>query len=257
MVDFTKYQGTGNDFVLIDNRDNHFDANNINLVTKLCNRRFGIGADGLILICEHPEHDFKMVYFNNDGSQSLCGNGSRCAMHFARHLKIIEENARFMAYDGVHNGFFKDGMIHIKMNDMEGAQPVGQDYFLNTGSPHYVRFVEELESINVFNEGRSIRNSNRYKSEGTNVNFASIIEKGQNTVSVRTYERGVEGETLSCGTGVTAVTIAATKLGLQSPVTINVKGGILQVSFEEHNGKFKDVYLIGPAERVFDGSITV
>lgn len=255
-IKFHKYQGTGNDFIMIDNRDKGFDRKNIRLVKQLCHRRFGIGADGLILIEEHPKADFEMVYFNSDGSQSLCGNGSRCAVHFARHLKIIGENAQFMAIDGLHEAYMMKEQVYLRMHNVNKVERFEDDLFINTGSPHYIRFVKELPGINVLEEGRKIRHSDLYKSEGTNVNFAEPTDDGK--VYVRTYERGVEDETLSCGTGVTAVALASSYLGYKSPVKLITPGGQLQVAFTvKGEDQFTDIHLSGPATPVFEGTIKV
>jgi diaminopimelate epimerase len=253
---FYKYQGTGNDFVVIDNRDLLFDNKNFDLVRKLCNRRFGIGADGLILIQNHPDYDFEMVYYNADASQSMCGNGSRCAIHFANFLGIIKEKTHFLAIDGPHDAMIKDGLVHLKMNDVEQVTCMAQDLFINTGSPHYVAFVEDIDNYNVFQEGRKIRNSEPFGKAGTNVNFVKITNG--NEIFVRTYERGVEDETLSCGTGVTAASLAASYQQLKSPVKVKTLGGELQVAFEKkENDQFKNIFLIGPAQMVFEGIIHI
>lgn len=253
---FHKYQGTGNDFIIVDNRKNIFNPANDELIKKLCDRKFGIGADGLILIQDHPDHDFEMVYFNADASQSMCGNGCRCAVHFANYLGIIEEETTFLAIDGPHEAFLKDGLVHLKMADVKEVKQIGNDLFIDTGSPHYLCFIEDLDNFDVVSEGRKIRNSNAYKQAGTNVNF---IEKvGENEIFVRTYERGVEDETLSCGTGVTAASLAGSKKGLKSPVKLKTLGGTLQVAFEEKGeNNFINVYLIGPAKMVFTGNILI
>jgi diaminopimelate epimerase len=253
---FYKYQGTGNDFVMIDNRQKQFDRKNLNLVKSLCHRKYGIGADGLILIEEHPTADFEMVYYNSDGSQSLCGNGSRCAVHFARHLGIIEDNAQFIAIDGLHEAYMIKDQVFLRMHNVNEVDRFEEDMFIHTGSPHYVRFVKELTKVDVVEEGRKIRHSDLYKKEGTNVNFVEPTEEGK--VYVRTYERGVEDETLSCGTGVTAVALACSYLGYQSPVKLITPGGQLQVAFKTNGeDKFCDIYLSGPATPVFEGSILV
>lgn len=255
-LQFFKYQGTGNDFVMIDNREKQFDRKNLNLVKNLCHRRYGIGADGLILIENHPTTDFEMVYFNSDGSQSLCGNGSRCAVHFARHLEIIEDNAQFIAIDGLHEAYMIKDQVYLRMHNVNEVDRFEEDMFIHTGSPHYIRFVKELTKINVVEEGRKIRHSDLYKKEGTNVNFVEPTEEGK--VYVRTYERGVEDETLSCGTGVTAVALACSYLGYQSPVKLITPGGQLQVAFKtKGEDKFSDIYLSGPAILVYEGTISI
>ncbi len=261
-INFHKYQGTGNDFVMIDNRNGVFSVGNSScknieaLVSKLCDRKFGIGADGLILIQNREDYDFEMVYYNADGSQSLCGNGSRCAVHFANYLGIIQEKTTFLAIDGAHSAFIEDGLIHLKMNDITEVKNADGLPFIDTGSPHVIKYVEDVDTYDVFNEGRKIRNSDFFEKEGTNVNFVQL--HNQNKISVRTYERGVEDETLSCGTGVTAVSLAVSSKGLTSPINIKTLGGMLKVSFEKVNEQtFREIYLIGPAGMVFEGKVEI
>ncbi|MDL5046738.1 diaminopimelate epimerase [Oscillatoria amoena NRMC-F 0135] len=255
-VPFVKYQATGNDFILIDNRSGQYAFSN-EQINHLCDRKFGIGADGIILIGNHPSLDFNLVYFNRDGSQSLCGNGSRAAVHFASQLGIVNGKTRFHAYDGLHEG--QPGLhdiIRIKLNDVLDVKPMDADVFINTGSPHLVRFVDAVESFPVFDEGRKIRLSERFTAHGgTNVNFAEQLP--DNTLYVRTYERGVENETLSCGTGVTAAALAASQKGYQSPVKIKTRGGNLMVEFtlQSREPHFTDIYLSGPAKKVYEGMV--
>ena len=262
-IKFYKYQGTGNDFVMIDDRDQRFPYDpaqaekfDRRVVSRICDRKFGVGADGLILIRNHERYDFEMIYFNADGSQSLCGNGSRCAVHFANHLGIIRDSTHFLAIDGPHEAFIKEGLIHLKMHDVSNVEKINSHWYIDTGSPHYVKFIKNLEEFDVYNEGKTIRSDQRFAPGGTNVNF--VEANGANELFVRTFERGVEDETLSCGTGVTAVSLAASYKDFASPVTIKTRGGELQVSFRKVNEqKFEDIYLIGPAGMVFEGAINI
>ncbi len=252
-ITFYKYQGTGNDFVLIDNRDLHFNKKNTDLVKQLCDRKFGIGADGLILLEHDDSTQFKMVYYNADGRESsMCGNGGRCIVHFARFLGLVEEKASFMAIDGLHEAVLSGDLVSLKMTDVPELITKEDSVFLDTGSPHHVTLVNNLGGYDVFSEGRRIRNE-VYGKEGANVNF--VEPSGTDAFSVRTYERGVEGETLSCGTGVTAVAIAMHELGNASQeVTIHTPGGLLKVAFEKNNGHYQNIWLTGPAKQVFKGS---
>jgi len=257
-INFSKYQGTGNDFVLIDDRAETFPAHDQALIAHLCHRRFGIGADGLILLQNDPEFDFRMVYFNADGAEgSMCGNGGRCIVRFAHDLGLFESKTRFVAVDGEHLAEVQESEVHLKMGDVQGIEDRDGLTFLNTGSPHVVRFVENLDTFDVVTDGRRIRHDDSFQPGGTNVNYAELI--GNNMLFVRTFERGVEDETFSCGTGVTAVALAAQRqLMVGSPVVIKTLGGNLRVSFNALPGSgFDNVYLIGPAQRVFTGSITV
>lgn len=254
-IEFYKYQGTGNDFIMIDNRKMKFNPENTSLVKEMCDRRFGIGGDGLILLQNDPRLDFKMVYFNSDGNQSsMCGNGGRCIVQFASDLNVIDKKTTFMAVDGEHDAFLKDGLVHLKMIDVPEVEKLGNDFFLNTGSPHYIQFVNNVEAFPVYAEGYKIRNNDRFKKEGTNVNFVQKLD--EKNIWVRTYERGVEDETFSCGTGVTAAAIAASFSYFNSPIHVKTLGGELQVSFQKKDDKFSDVFLSGPAKRVFKGSIS-
>jgi diaminopimelate epimerase len=254
-IHFYKYQATGNDFVLIDNRNNSLSLS-VDQIKKICDRKFGIGADGLMLIEKDQGLDFKLEYYNSDGTQSLCGNGSRAAMHFASFLGIVNGRASFNAYDGKHDAeLLPSGIVRLKMNDSLGVIPVETDYTINTGSPHYIKFVENVTDIQVFHEGRKIRYSDIYKEKGINVNFVELLPN--NTIFVRTYERGVENETLSCGTGVTAAALAAASVkGYKSPVLVKTPGGDLSVEFKTGQaGTFPDIFLIGPAKMVFEGNL--
>lgn len=254
-LNFSKYQGTGNDFILIDDRSETFPTSD-QLVEKLCDRRFGIGADGLILIQNHPDLDYRMVYFNSDGSQSLCGNGSRCGFAFAQALKIVGEEATFETTDGIHQIKMQDGKIHFQLFDVKRKEQLNEkEWFVDTGSPHHIVISSDVMDEDIVQKGRKIRNLPAYsRHNGTNVNFAQLLHDG---VKIRTYERGVEDETLSCGTGATAVGIMAGALGQESPIRIQTMGGELSISFQREGDSFTDVWLAGPAEKVFEGSVTI
>lgn len=256
-IRFTKYQATGNDFVLVDNRNGAIKLS-VEDVQRICDRRFGVGADGLMLIEKHPNLDFNLLYYNADGSQSLCGNGSRAAMKMASSLGIVNGKASFNAFDGAHEAEINGEIVKVKMKDVTVDN--GSD-FINTGSPHAIRFVSDLKNYPVFEEGRKIRNS---VEGGTNANFVELLP--DNKIYVRTYERGVENETLSCGTGVTAAALAVHFKGYHSPVGIKTPGGDLSVQFTpEVSGSpdggrsqsvtFRDIFLIGPAKMVFQGDL--
>lgn len=253
---FYKYQGTGNDFIMIDNRDLTFPKNNTKLVASLCDRRFGIGADGLILLEEHPEFDFEMIYYNSDGNPStMCGNGGRCLVAFAKKLNCIKNKATFIAIDGLHHATISDdGIVSLQMGDVLSVNKLENAVFLDTGSPHHVELREDLSNLNVKEAGSTIRYSDRYKDKGTNVNFVEQIS--EYNFAVRTYERGVEDETLSCGTGVTAVALAmfTTQKTNSKSIDLKVMGGTLNVSFEPFNTGFKNIFLTGPATFVFKGT---
>ena len=257
-VKFYKYQGTGNDFVMIDNRALGLNADRT-MIEKLCDRRFGIGADGLIYLQEKSGYDFEMVYFNSDGNESsMCGNGGRCLIQFAHHLGLISSHCKFLAIDGDHEGeILNGGIVSLKMKDVDAIENYNSDFVLNTGSPHYVQFVNGVQQIKIVEEAQKIRYSERFAKEGINVNFAE--KKSANEIFVRTYERGVEGETLSCGTGVVASSLAfAAKSGtLMNEVKIETPGGNLQVKFETLGRDFRNIFLIGPAEKVFEGTAEI
>jgi len=252
IIEFYKYQGTGNDFIMIDDREKEFDLTDNDLIAALCERRMGIGADGLILLREHDTLDFEMIYFNADGKQSsMCGNGGRCIIAFAQMLEITESETTFMAIDGEHKGRLMDDGIYLQMQDVKKIEGVGDGLVLNTGSPHYIEMVDELEYIDVNKQGRKIRNSAPFKKEGINVNF--VLDASD--LQVRTYERGVEAETLSCGTGVVATAIAMHYANCIEETLVNVKtkGGELTVSFEEFNGGYRNIWLSAEASMVFAG----
>lgn len=256
-ITFDKYQGTGNDFVMIDNRLNSFPKNDIKLIQKLCDRRFGIGADGLILLENDAETDFKMVYFNSDGNESsMCGNGGRCLVAFAKSRNVINNVAYFMAIDGLHHAaILENDIVSLQMKDVDEVKIENDYVFLNTGSPHHVTIVANLENYEVKNNGATIRYSDLYGNAGSNVNFVKQIS--ENHFAVRTYERGVEDETLSCGTGATAVAIAMSAIGKtnSNQILLDVEGGKLEVTFEKNNNKFTNVFLKGRATFVFKGEI--
>ena len=256
---FYKYQGTGNDFVMIDNRLENFPKNNTKLIESLCDRRFGIGADGLILLENDNSTDFKMVYYNSDGNESsMCGNGGRCLVAFAKSLNVINNEATFIATDGLHNATIdENGIVSLQMKDVDEVKIESEYVFLNTGSPHHVTLVNDLENYNVKENGATIRYSDLYGKVGSNVNFVNQIS--ENHFALRTYERGVEDETLSCGTGATATAIAMNAIGKtnSNAIDINVEGGKLKVTFEKSEKGFKKVFLIGPATFVFEGTITI
>ena len=258
-IHFYKYQGTGNDFVMIDNRQNTFPKNNTKLIADLCDRKFGIGADGLILLENHPTLDFKMVYYNSDGNESsMCGNGGRCLVAFAKQMQVIENKATFEAIDGLHYATIDaKGIVSLQMKDVVDVKVEENYTFLNTGSPHHILLVDDLEHLDVKNEGAKIRYSDLYGKAGSNINFVRQLEK--DIFAVRTYERGVEDETLSCGTGVTAVALAMYKIGRTDNKEINlqVEGGKLKVKFEVEDYKFTHVFLIGPAAFVFEGNFKI
>ena len=254
-IKFYKYNGTGNDFIMIDNRDQHFDSTNRELINTLCTRHFGVGADGLILLENEPGYDFKMVYFNSDGNQStMCGNGGRCIIQFAHDLKIIDTETTFIAIDGPHKGKVLADVISLQMQDVNNINVNETRSELDTGSPHYVEFMNEIPQEDFVQIARKIRINAPYTNEGINVNFAS---SQNNKITMRTYERGVEDETLACGTGATAVAIAAHKNGLVSlkSIPVKVKGGDLNISFDVENGIYTNIWLTGPAQFVFEGKV--
>ncbi len=253
--EFYKYHGTGNDFILIDDRSSSFPAERHELIRRLCERRFGIGADGLILICSHDDMDFRMVYFNSDGKEgSMCGNGGRCAVAFAFRTGICGRSTSFLAVDGTHVAkVVRPDHIQLKMQSVSNIRIKPDHYELDSGSPHYVTFVDKLEALDVYKMGRKIRQSNAFRAEGINVNF---VEHRQDKLYVRTYERGVENETLSCGTGVVATALCAAMRDQseKSEYRIHTRGGELGVSFrQEGENSFRNIILEGPAEFVYQG----
>ena len=256
-ITFYKYQGTGNDFVIIDNRDLSFPRENTDLVHFLCDRRFGIGADGLMLLNPSDTYDFTMVYYNSDGSEStMCGNGGRCLVAFAHKLGLFEKETTFDAVDGLHYATYEDGITDLQMIDVDSIDVKENHCFLNTGSPHHVQEVQDIANYDVKSNGSAIRNGAPYFKEGTNVNF--VEQLADSHFRVRTFERGVEDETWACGTGVTAVAIAMNKTGktTSNRIKLDVEGGKLEVSFTPTENGYEKVFLKGPATFVFKGSIT-
>ncbi len=256
---FHKYQGTGNDFVMIDNREQFFPKESVQLIEKLCDRRFGIGADGLILLEEDSDTDFRMAYYNSDGNQSsMCGNGGRCLVAFAKSLGIIKDATTFIATDGLHHAtILENGFVSLQMKDVKEVKIEEEYVFLNTGSPHHITLVNDIENLEVKTNGAAIRYSDLYGKAGSNVNFVSQLS--ENNFRLRTYERGVEDETLSCGTGATATAIAMYAIGKTNSkeIAIDVEGGKLKVSFDKTDNGFENVFLEGPATFVFQGEIEI
>lgn len=253
-ITFYKYQGTGNDFIILDNRDGKYNSLTDSAIAKMCHRKFGIGADGLMLLENAEGFDFKMRYHNADGKEgSMCGNGGRCLVKFAHDHGIIKDAYSFIASDGPHDATIqKNGLVKLKMKDVDNVSVSAESSVLNTGSPHYIHWVTDLDGFDVFNQGRSIRYNDIYKAEGINVNF---VKKEEHGIRVRTYERGVEDETLSCGTGVTAAAIASSSTMGEQHITVLVEGGELAVSFNRlAENHFTDVWLIGPATFVYKGN---
>ena len=262
LIPFFKYHGAGNDFIMLDHRaEPTINLGDDQLIARLCDRHFGIGADGLIALAEAPGFDFEMKYYNADGKVgSMCGNGGRCAVAFARLRGNRKTHFHFLAADGPHEAYLREmGWVELKMGDVQSVES-GKDYFfLDTGSPHYVRLVGDLPAVDVLAAGRAIRYNERFKKEGTNVNFVQHDGLG---IDVATYERGVEGETLSCGTGVTASALAAyLKWGDEKDgpvhVPVRTKGGELDVRFLKTPEGFTDIWLCGPTQLVFEGSFSL
>jgi diaminopimelate epimerase len=254
---FTKYQGTGNDFIMVDCTNSPDFKLTDDQINDLCDRRFGIGADGVILIFKDPTLDFKMSYYNSDGSQSFCGNGARCAVKFAKTLNLFQNKATFLAIDGEHEATIDNDLVSLKMNDVKSFSKDDTAFIIDTGSPHYVKFVSDVDDEDIVKYGREVRYSPKYKAKGINVNLVEVL--ADNQLEILTYERGVEDETYSCGTGATAVALAyALVLDYDDiDVKINVKGGELAVKAERNDSTFDYIYLIGPAEKVFDGEISI
>jgi diaminopimelate epimerase len=256
-VQFYKYQGAGNDFVMVDNRENVIDHQNPALIAQICNRRFGVGGDGMMFLQLKNGYDFEMVYYNADGQpSSMCGNGGRCIVAFAKFLGVIDTETEFLAVDGPHYAKIsaEGNWVSLQMINVDHIGNDDDAYILNTGSPHYVTLTTDLKHKNVYAEGYDIRNNPTYKTNGINVNFAE--PNGEGGYFVRTFERGVEDETYACGTGVTAVALAMAKHHNQSghiETPIKVLGGNLNIRFDYDGKKFSDIFLEGPADRVFEG----
>lgn len=260
MVRFYKYHGAGNDFIMIDNRNNDIKTYNPDLVSRLCNRHFGIGADGLILLNASENYDFRMIYYNSDGYEgTMCGNGGRCITAFAEKLGIIETSTVFEGIDGIHEAIIlNNGMYKLKMKNVEGINHFDDGDFLDTGSDHFIQYRNSIDDIDVFREGREIRYQSRFGAAGTNVNFVERIDN--NEIKIRTFERGVENETLACGTGAVASAISAFIHGKpdKSSYIVHVRGGQLLIEFEKENDyNFNNIWLTGPAEFVFSGEINL
>jgi diaminopimelate epimerase len=258
-IEFYKYQGTGNDFVILDNRDNKYDNLTKEQVKDICDRRFGIGADGLMLLSTKKYFDFEMIYYNADGNAgSMCGNGGRCLVKFANHMGINKNSYHFIAADGKHEAEIDmHGIVRLKMQDVYSVEYHSGHNIINTGSPHFVKFANNVEDIDVVETGREIRHSKHFEKEGINVNF---VESGdEDSIYVRTYERGVEDETLSCGTGVTAAALmsAHNDKGFNR-VEVKTNGGKLSVEFDKIDDQhFENIWLCGPAEPVYKGEIEI
>lgn len=258
-IDFFKYQGTGNDFVILENRTEKYNELTPKQVKHICNRRFGVGADGLMLLNKHNDQDFEMIYYNADGNPgSMCGNGGRCMVQFAKDQGMYKVTYRFMAVDGMHEADIdRHGIIRLKMQDVNKVEHHSGYAILNTGSPHFVKFANNVEDIDVVETGREIRYSKQFEKEGINVNFVETTH--EDGIYVRTYERGVEDETMSCGTGVTASALmnAHNARGFNR-VEVKTPGGNLSVEYnkidEEH---FENIWLCGPAELVYKGEIEI
>lgn len=257
---FYKYQGTGNDFILADNRKNVYSGLTREQIHKLCDRRFGIGADGLMLLNDKPGFDFEMKYYNADGKEgTMCGNGGRCMAKFAYHLGIHKEVYKFIASDGPHEAEIDpDGIVSLKMKDVRTVKKFHNDFILDTGSPHYIKMVNNVMDYEVYKKGYEIRHSKEFEEEGINVNFVQQLTE-LDKIIVRTFERGVEDETFSCGTGVTAAALVCyhNENGFND-VEVQTIGGHLSVEFDRvDENKFENIWLCGPAEKVFEGSVEV
>lgn len=255
---FYKYQGTGNDFIILDNRKQEHSDLSTEQIHLLCNRRFGIGADGLMLLNTAAGYDFEMKYYNADGRESsMCGNGGRCLVKFAYHMGIHKITYFFLAVDGEHEAEIDlDGTVSLRMRDVPGVKKYNADVLIDTGSPHYIKMVTGIDNYDVYKSGKSIRNNDHFaKDGGINVNFVEQV--GDDEIFVRTFERGVEDETLSCGTGVTAAALACyhNENGFND-VMVHTKGGRLNVEYDRNDDEsYTNVWLSGPAEKVYEGVI--
>ncbi|HHP7240674.1 MAG TPA: diaminopimelate epimerase [Cyclobacteriaceae bacterium] len=258
-LDFFKYQGAGNDFIIIDQSSNDYPSLNSASISYLCDRNFGIGSDGLIIITSHTKADFNLDFYNPDGTRSFCGNGSRCAVkHFYKVIKPTINLISFYACDGLHHGIQnEDQSISINLKDIDHVQWLTTyEAFVNTGSPHHIVFCEDITSIDVVKTGGEIRYSEKYRPEGTNVNF--VQRQDNDRLEIRTYERGVENETMSCGTGITASALALGAKTKSNSIHVKSKGGNLKVTFQQKsNGRFTNIWLTGPAVQVFNGTIEI
>jgi diaminopimelate epimerase len=253
-IKFEKYHGAGNDFIIIDSKDlaNPIEAKQIEL---LCHRRFGIGADGVMIIKESQTHDFEMQYFNSDGYEgSMCGNGGRCIAHYANRYKYAKKKMTFLAIDGIHHAEIVNETVLLGMNDVSNIIEYKDGLFIDTGSPHFVKFVDNIDKIDVFSEGKYLADDKRFAPARTNVNF---IEFNVNLSKIATFERGVEAETLSCGTGSVAAAIGISHklLNNNSKINLSAKGGNLSVSFDKIENTYKNIKLSGPTKFVFSGQI--
>ncbi len=262
-MDFYKYSGTGNDFIVLDNRSRKYSSLNSEVWTKLCHRRTGIGADGVLLLESSNDYDFKMVYLNADGDKAeMCGNGARSITHFSHFILKLKASTSYsfevneVAY---HSKILSENSVEVEMKDIKDINQIDlsslSNYkyckYLNTGVPHCVFEVDDLDNLNVAMIGKKIRNNKLFEN-GTNVNFFEIKDE---IISMRTFERGVEDETLSCGTGAVATAIAISmKYNTTGKLELITKGGTLQV---RHNKDFTQAYLLGPVELVYSGQYSL
>ena len=254
-LNFNKYQANGNDFIIFNNFSKNLPKEQA-FIKKLCSRKFNVGADGVIFVENCKSYDFEMLYFNSDGKPgSLCGNGARCCAKFAFDQGLIKNITNFKANDGVHHCIIEDDIVHLSMNDIEKIECHENDIILDSGSPHYIKIVDNVEKMNVLKIGQEIRNSEYFKKDGINVNFVEIVSKKE--FKIRTYERGVENETLSCGTGATAVAIAMHFLNKTTSEKIEIIsiGGKLSVKFKKYKNSYNQIFLVGEAKKVYSGEI--